>query len=88
MQIAKQFIIEHPFPKKTIAQAEVLLLIPIVKNIKIQLNKPDDVLIEKLKEGQNLFIIAKGECVVDFRHGNLNTQETSQNMRNAERMCG
>lgn len=77
MQIAKQYIKDHPFPKKTVAQAEDLILIPIVSKIKIELKGPDDMLLEKLSEGEKLFIVAKGVCAVDFRRGNLNLQETS-----------
>ena len=64
-------------PKRTLSWIESYLLDPIVAKITIELKGPDDMLIEKLQEGENLYIIAKGECSVDFRRGNLNMQETS-----------
>ena len=47
--------------------------------------QPDKVIIEKLDEKKSiaLYIVAKGECVVDFRNGNLHNQETSQLLRKA-----
>ena len=77
MQIAKKYIKDHPVPRMSLAEAEVHILKPIVSKIHIELFGPDAMLIEKFKEGENLFIIAKGECLVDFRRGNLNTQTTS-----------
>ena len=64
-------------PRKTLTQIETILLYPIVAKIEIVLKGPDDMLIEKLKDGEHLYIIAKGECSVDFRRGNLNMQDTS-----------
>lgn len=53
-----------------------------------QLLQPDNMIIEKLQTGTALYLVAKGECVVDFRHGNLHTQTTSQLWRKAQKMCG
>ena len=75
-------------PKLTLTQIEKHLLTPIVRKIIIELKGPDDMLIEKLKDGEHLYIIAKGECSVDFRRGNLNMQDTSQNWRKALVDCG
>ena len=63
--------------KRTLSWIESYLLDPIVAKITIELKGPDDMLIKKLKKGKFLYIIAKGECSVDFRRGNLNMQETS-----------
>lgn len=90
MQIAKQYMLDNPaFAKKNkIAVAEELILRPIVSKIKIELKGPDDLLMEKFSVNERLFFVAKGVCAVDFRRGNLNAQETSQNLRMAERKCG
>ena len=55
--------------------------------MKTDLLQPDNMIIEKLNVGTALFLIAKGECVLDFRHGNFHTQTTSQNLRKAQRSC-
>ena len=81
MQIAKHFVVANPFPKRTVAEAEVLHILPIVTRMETLFFKPDDPVIGKLEDTKGLFFIAKGECVVDFRHGNLNTQDTSQLLR-------
>jgi hypothetical protein len=49
MQIAKQYMIDNPSYKKKnkIADAEKLILEPIVSKIKIALKGPDDLLLEK-----------------------------------------
>lgn len=88
MQLAKQYKKDHPMPPKSIPEIERILLYPIVRKIKIELYGPDDRLIEKLKEGEYMFLISRGECIVDFRRGNLNTQSTSQNWRAALTACG
>ena len=39
-----------------------------------KLVKPDEMIIKKLnKKDKQLYIVAKGECIVDFRNGNLHT---------------
>ena len=39
-----------------------------------KLVSPDEMIIEKLdSKYKRLYIIAKGECIVDFRNGNLHT---------------
>lgn len=88
MQIAKHFVVANPFPKRTVAEAEVLHILPIVTRMETLFFKPDDPVIGKLEDTKGLFFIAKGECVVDFRHGNLNTQDTSQLLRQARKHCG
>ena len=35
MQIAKQYVKAHPFPKKTVAQAEEIIILPIVTRMEI-----------------------------------------------------
>ena len=76
--IAKNYIKAHPYPKKTVAQAENIIILPIVTRIKPELLEPDNMIIEKLQKGTALFLIAKGECMLDFRHGNFHKQHTSQ----------
>ena len=39
--------------------------------------RPDQMIIEKLDNKHALYLVAKGECQVDFRIGNLHTQSTS-----------
>ena len=48
-----------------------------------ELLQPDSMIIEKLDNKQALYLIAKGECLVDFRIGSLHTQNTSQLLRQA-----
>ncbi len=88
MQIAKNYVKAHPFPKRTVAQAEQLIICPIVKRMETQLLQPDNMIVEKLSKAQALYLIAKGECIVDFRHGNLHTQDTSQLLRKAQKLAG
>jgi len=38
-----------------------------------ELLQPDNMIIEKLQQGTALYLIAKGECILDFRHGNFHT---------------
>ena len=88
MQIAKEYIKANPFPKKTVAEAEELLIVPMVTKIVTETRKPDDEIVQKLSQGEALYLIAKGECRVDFRHGNLHLQDTSQLLKKAQKMCG
>ena len=84
MQIAKKYVKEHPFPPIKVAEAEREIILPIVTRMETELKTPDDMVIEKLdedKEKKALYLIAKGECVVDFRHGSLHTQTSSQLLR-------
>ena len=77
MQIAKQYVKDNPFPKIPISVAEDRIILPIVTKMETELLQPDNMIIEKLQAGKALYLIGKGECVVDFRHGNLHTQSTS-----------
>ena len=49
---------------------------------------PDDVIIKKRDDKKTLYIVAKGECEVDFRNGNLHNQDTSQLLKKAQNFCG
>lgn len=71
MQIGKKYIEDNPYPKLSLAEAEQLLILPIVTRMETELLQPDNMIIEKQTAGTALYLIAKGECVVDFRHGNL-----------------
>ena len=89
MQIAKKFIQDNPFPKRTVLEAEIEIILPIVTRMVPDLLTPDVEIITKLCDDKKaLFLIAKGECFVDFRNGGLHTQNSSQLLRMAEKMCG
>ena len=50
----------------------------MVTAMETKLVRPDDMIIKKLDVDEKaLFLIAKGECIVDFCHGDLNTQTSS-----------
>ena len=71
MRIAKEYRIENPNPPLTQKQAEENIIKPIVAKMETMLVKPDHEIIVKLSEKKTLLIVAKGECEVDFRNGNL-----------------
>jgi len=48
-----------------------------------ELFSPDAMIIEKLNPGKAIYLIARGECAVDYRHGNFHTQTSSQYLREA-----
>ena len=88
MRIAKEYRIENPNPPLTQKQAEEGIIKPIVARMETMLVKPDHLIIEKLDDKKTLYIVAKGECEVDFRNGNLHNQDTSQLLRKAQNLCG
>ena len=51
MQIAAHYVKAHPFPKRSIAQAEDIIILPIVTRMETELLQPDNMIIEKLQQG-------------------------------------
>lgn len=50
--------------KAMISQREEELILPIVNRMEVVLCEPDKVIIEKYKEGNAMYLISKGECLV------------------------
>jgi CRP-like cAMP-binding protein len=50
--------------KKMLELKEEELIKPIVQRMETQLSEPDKVIIEKYKEGNAMYLISKGECLV------------------------
>jgi len=53
-----------PLTNSVIARREEELIMPIAHRMEALLCEPDKVIIEKYKEGNAIYLISKGECLV------------------------
>ena len=56
---------KNPRSMKDLHAKEEELIRPIVQRMETQLSEPDAVIIEQYQEGNAIFLISKGECLVE-----------------------
>lgn len=88
MQIAKKSLQTTSQFKKTITQVEEQLILPIVTEMTTRLAQPDDPIVTIYHQAENLYFIAKGECEVFLRSGDLHDQSNSQKFKQATQLIG